>query len=432
MVAALPIQSNSTLMPSLTVIEEAARRFGTPFYLYDSDILRHQGLSLRSLFDGLASIHFAAFCNTNPDLLSCIREMGLGCMVSSPVELRIAQCAGFSPSNIIVTGAPFGEEELELFTDAKLLINLDSESQLELLASFPAADRAGVRLNVANCVSNGAAPLNSCITSESRVGLFEDALPSFFQKAERLGVIVESLHVYTGTNQLEAATMLRVAERLFQIAARYSSVTTINLGGGFGLPYRSGNGSFPWREFCLELSNLKDRFRNNHKREIDLQIEPGRSLMGPVGFLVSKVVDYKCRGDGQCFVTTDTSLSNFPRPYIYGDKGQHAVTHVALNQGEATSLMATVCGNSVASGDRIAEKVQFTSIPRPGDLIVVHDAGAYGYSMSSQFCGRLRPAELMVENGALYCIRRRESLKSVVDTFGDAAVGLPFDCTTTE
>jgi diaminopimelate decarboxylase len=124
-------------------------------------------------------------------------------------------------------------------------------------------------------------------------------------------------------------------------------------------------------------------------------------------------------------VTTDTSLSNFPRPYIYGDKGQHAITHVALNHGTPTSLSATVCGNAVASGDRIAEKVQFNSTPTPGDLIVVHDAGAYGYSMSSQFCGRLRPAEVLLENGNLHCIRRRESLKSVVDTFSETAVALP-------
>lgn len=425
MIGTLPIQSNSTLLPSLTAIVEGVRRFGTPFYLYDSDVLRHQALSLRSLFEGLASIHFAAFCNTNPDLLSCIRGLGLGCMVSSSLELRIAQCAGFSPTDIIVTGAPFGEEELELFTDNNLLVNLDSESQLELLGSFPAATRGGVRLNLAHCVPTEVAPINSCITNESRVGLFEDALPSFFRKAQRLGINVESLHVYTGTNQLEAATMLTVANRLFQIASDYPSVTTINLGGGFGLPYRSGKESFPWAQFRFELSKLKKRFRENHAREIGLQIEPGRALMGPVGFLVSKIVDYKSRGDGQSFVTTDTSLSNFPRPYIYGDKGQHAVTHVALNQGAPTSLLATVCGNAVASGDRIAEKVQFNSTPTLGDLIVVHDAGAYGYSMSSQFCGRLRPAELLLENGNLHCIRRRESLKSVVDTFSETAVALP-------
>jgi diaminopimelate decarboxylase len=216
--------------------------------------------------------------------------------------------------------------------------------------------------------------------------------------------------------------MLRVADRLFQIAAEYPSVTTINLGGGFGLPYRSGKESFPWEEFCRELSNLKNRFEVNHKRKIDLQIEPGRALMGPVGFLVSKVVDYKCRGDGQSFVTTDTSLSNFPRPYIYGEKGQHEVTHVALIQGAPSSVTATVCGNAVASGDRIAERVQFNSTPELGDLIVVHDAGAYGYSMSSQFCGRLRPAELLLENGTIHCIRRRENLKTVADSFGDTSV----------
>jgi diaminopimelate decarboxylase len=422
MVEALPIQSNSTLRPSLAAMQEAVSRFGTPFYLYDLDILRHQVVSLRSLLDGLASIYFASFCNTNPVLLRCMRGLGLGCMVSSAVELRIAQSAGFGSSNIIVTGAPFGEEELELFSTANMLVNLDSESQLELLASFPAANRAGVRLNLSTCKSSATAPLNSCITHESRVGLFEDALPSFFCKAERLGISVESLHVYTGTNQLEASTMLRVADRLFQIAAEYPSVTTINLGGGFGLPYRSGKESFPWEEFCRELSNLKNRFEVNHKRKIDLQIEPGRALMGPVGFLVSKVVDYKCRGDGQSFVATDTSLSNFPRPYIYGEKGQHEVTHVALIQGAPSSVTATVCGNAVASGDRIAERVQFNSTPELGDLIVVHDAGAYGYSMSSQFCGRLRPAELLLENGTIHCIRRRENLKTVADSFGDTSV----------
>jgi diaminopimelate decarboxylase len=417
MIGTPPVQSNSTLLPPSIVLEQCYQRFGTPFYLYDSGILRHQVVSLRALFDGLASIYFATFCNSNPSLLRFIRDLGVGTMVSSALELLIVQHAGFRMADVVVTGSAFSEEELELFANAGVLVNVDSESQLELLASFPSVERAGVRLNLANCVSTVSDPRNSCITSQSRVGLFDDALPSFFQKAERLGVAVESLHVYTGTNQLEGATMLGVVKRLFEIAADYPSVRTINLGGGFGLPYRTGPDGFPWGEFCRELSGLKNRFEDSQSRVIDLHIEPGRALMGPVGFLVSKILDCKERSDGQYFVTTDTSLSNFPRPYIYGEKGQHAVTHVPLNPGVSSPLVVTVCGNAVASGDRIAERVQFNTAPECGDLVVVHDAGAYGYSMSSQFCGRLRPPEILHEHGNLRCIRQRESWESVLGTF---------------
>ena len=135
--------------------------------------------------------------------------------------------------------------------------------------------------------------------------------------------------------------------------------------------------------------------------------------------MVTSVIDVKQRGNGQVFVATDTSLSNFPRPYVYGEKGQHHVSLTCSDKDNSnSSFTATICGNALASGDRIAEKVILHRLPKQNELLVIHDAGAYGYSMSSVFSGRVRPAEILSTKNEIFCIRQRESHYALLERTG--------------
>ncbi len=405
-----PHATNSTHMLSFEEANALLLEFGSPLYVYDSGLLEHQLEALRGLFDGVAKIFFASFCNSNPALLERMRLAGVGCLASSETEVAIARWAGFTPEEMVVTGAAFAEAEMRNLVEAGLKINLDSFGQLAQFAKLAQHRVAGIRVSVESGLVQNALPLNSCIGTSSRVGILECELDDFFARAQGLSVVIDSLHVYTGTNQLELDLLLAVTDRLLDIAGRHPTVVEINLGGGFGLPYSNdGVREFPWREFIAALKQRRLNFERSFGRTIEFAVEPGRSLIGPTGFLLASITDVKQRADGAVFVGTDTSLSNFPRPYIYGAKGQHPISLVSANQcGEPTQV--TVCGNALASGDRIAEGVSLLGTPVIGDIVVVHDAGAYGYSMSSQFSGRLRPAEVLysAHRGA-ELIRRRET-----------------------
>lgn len=139
--------------------------------------------------------------------------------------------------------------------------------------------------------------------------------------------------------------------------------------------------------------------------------EPGRSVIAACGALVTKILHCKIRPNGDTFITTDTNLSNFPRPYIYGDEGKHKVSIVSASSRPTPhpgGAKVVVCGNALPSGDILGVIENFAFVPRAGDYVVIHDTGAYGYAMSSRFSGRLRPAELLLSNENVQLIRKAE------------------------
>ena len=415
---------NSVPIPDLHTVR-CAEVFGTPAYLYDRDSLESTALTIRSKLGTDVNIHFAIFCNSNPTLLQILRDSGVGVVVSSPAELFVAEAVGFRPSEIVVTGAAFSYEEMQGFLAKKLSIFVDSFDQLELVAELAGSSRrncevqvpgpnVGVRLNL-TCGDRSQAsdlPLNSCIGGQSRVGIWDVELAQFCERAASLGVRISGLHVYTGTNQPSDELLLQSLERLVKLALEIPSVRRINLGGGFGVPYLSGD-EFPWDHFA---ERSKEILAANQKEGHPLQLvlEPGRSLVAGCGVLVAKILDVKLRPDSRIIVTTDASMSNFPRPYTYGPQGQHAIS-IASPEGVALEKEreVTICGNALASGD-ILGTCRVTRMPRRGDLITIRDAGAYCYSMSSRFSGRLRPREVLIDGGELRSIREPEVPESLL------------------
>lgn len=418
-----PIPTNAERPYAAADLSALLAQFGSPLYVYEEGLLTEQIRAFREIFDDVADVYYAAFCNSNPFLLQVIRRGGLRCLVSSSTELRLAQWAGFPIERTLVTGSAFSTAELQNFGAQELGINLDSFGQLEKFARSGKRRTAGVRVNMDVSFGDGAVLTNSCIGTHSRVGILDCELDAFVERATSLGIVVNSLHVYTGTNQQDAELLLRAAERLVALAIDIPSVKILNLGGGFGLPYRTDESGFPWRGFVMGLQALRERVMKAHGREIKFAVEPGRAVIGPTGWLACTVQDVKVRGDGAIFVGVDGSLSNFPRPYIYGSAGQHPISVLPKRAG-ANPVRVAVCGNALASGDRLADDVYLKGLPHEGDMVIIHDAGAYGYSMSSQFSGRLRPAEVLITtNGTPTLIRPRETVDLLLPILGYASAG---------
>ncbi len=409
------ISSNKDIPLAEDTITSIAQHDGTPYYLYDAGIIREQTNSIKKLLGEDTSLFFASFCNSNPDLLNVLKESGIGILASSPAELLLADSVGFAASNITVTGSPFSDSELRQFLNRHIHLNIDSLGQLLRVGEISPGANVGIRVNLLSCVStNNNLPINACVGVQSRVGILEVEIQKAREIAIQNDLNITTLHAYTGTNQLNDTLLLRALDALLKIAMELPSVNYINLGGGFGITYNKDSAPFPWDNFKNESNQKLKEFRSATGRDIKLQFEPGRIIVGPSGFLVAEVLDVKERPSGEIFVATNASLSNFPRPYIYGANGQHDVSIIHLKNTDLKEYRVTICGNALASGDRLAESVSVIGKPQIGDLVVIHDAGAYGYSMSSRFSGRNRPPEFLLNDGSIMSIRQREESRNIL------------------
>ena len=392
------------------LVKELAEEFGTPLYLYDREIMSENVSRLReSIEHRPLRLHFAAMSNGNIALMREFRDMGIGVHCSSPVEIRLAQEAGFESSSIVVTGCGFTSEEMRPMARAGVVVNIDSLGQLSK-ALDAGIQRLGLRINPP--IPDGCQTTTLAIGPLARLGLAHDEIGQAISLAVGQDAEVIGVQMYYGTNVSDGRGLLGCIQSLIEVAAVCPALEYVDVGGGFSIPYSDNEAPFPWATFGHEVSALLSTEQRRRGTDIELKLEPGRALVAQAGSLLARVVDVKER-QGRTFVTTDASLSVFPRPYIYGS--EHRVDIISLGADAPVTHHIFICGNTVASGDFLASD---RTLPRPseGDLVANRDVGAYGYSMSSRFCGRLRPPEVLLKGGQAVLVRRRETIDDVLAT----------------
>ena len=396
-------------MVGKTRLVEIAGRFGTPLYVYDAARIRenlariHDTIQYRPL-----RIHFAVMSNANLALLRLVRSCGTGVHVSSPGELAMATRAGFRAAEIVVTGCNFTEPEIKKIARARCAVNVDSLGQMEKLIRIGGLREVGIRLNSEMKPPRGA--INVAVGHNSRLGMDRADIPRARRLAQRSGARLVGLQMYSGTNILDPGHFLRELDELIAAAREFPDLRYIDLGGGFGIPYRESQRPFDWRALEMQVSPRMNSLSREKQAPVELKLEPGRCVIGNAGVLVSRVVDVK-RRSGTVFVGCDTGLSNFARPYVYGQFHRTTVIYRGRTRGKRGWLV--ICGNTVAARDILSEPMPSVPEPREGDLVVFSDVGAYGFSMSSHFCARLQPAEVLVDGKAIRLIRKREETESL-------------------
>ena len=396
-------------MVGKTRLLEITDRFGTPLYVYDAARIRE---NLARICDTIhyrpLRIHFAVMSNANLALLRLVRGRGAGVHASSPGELALALRAGFSAAEIVVTGCNFTEPEIKKIARSRCAVNADSLGQLEKFIRIGGLREVGIRLNSETKSPRGA--INVAAGRNSRMGVDKADVPRARRLAERSGARLVGLQMYSGTNILDPGHFLRELDELIAAAREFPDLRYIDLGGGFGIPYRESERPFEWRALETQVSPRLHTLSLKKQAPVELKLEPGRCVIGDAGVLVSRVVDVK-RRSGTVFVGCDTGLSNFARPYVYGQFHRTTVIYKKRTREKRSRLV--ICGNTVAAGDILSEPMPSVPEPREGDLVVFLDVGAYGFSMSSHFCGRLRPAEVLVDGKAIRLIRKQEETKSL-------------------
>lgn len=395
----------------------------TPFFVYSAEQLRSDFHAYADAVSGLdAVVGYAIKANHNPVLLRRIAGWGAGAVVVSANELRLARETGFPTDKMILHGNGKRREDLDAALLADAFISIDSEFDLENLAQRTASlgVRARVLLRVNPDIDAQVHPYISTGLLDSKFGLPLPAVERLRPRLRELrSITVSGLHCHLGSTlksvqpELDAARSM--APLVHTLRADGHPIDTLDLGGGLGIDYSRGRDTIPTPAELLGV--LRPVLRELGVR---LWLEPGRSLVGRSGALIGRVLGVKDNGQKR-FLVTDASMAQLIRPCLYG-----AHHHIELledpDPGAATSEFEIV-GPICESSDFLGQRRQLPA-PRPGEGLIVYDAGAYGFVMSSRYNLHLLCAEYLVEGSEVRKVRRAETYEDLARTFVDEGVSL--------
>jgi diaminopimelate decarboxylase len=393
-----------------------AEEFGTPLYVMSENKIRENYRRLKSAllrnYDKVR-ILYSAKANTNISILKILETEGAGVDVVSAGEVYLALEAGFQPNQLLYTGVNVGDEELKFVMDKKVAINIDSLSQLEKLLKIAVPQTLSVRVNT----EFGAGHHEYVITAGkiTKFGLHEEDALKTYKLAKDVGVEKFGIHMHMGSGIMDVNPMLQATEKLLKTARKIHEELKINfefidLGGGIGVPYKPEEKEVDVQLFAERLVGLfKEKINEYSLGKPELWLEPGRFMVADAGILLTRVNTVK-HTPYRKFVGVDAGFNTLIRPTMYG--AYHHIL-VANKLNETLTETYDVVGPLCESGDVLAKERLLPKISE-GDVLAILNAGAYGFSMSSQYNSRPRPAEVLVKNSQYTLIRERETLKDLI------------------
>ncbi len=392
-------------------IERIAEEIGTPFYLYSHATLTHHFRVFDQAFDGIPHlVCFAMKANSNLAILKLFADLGGGADVVSGGELYRALKAGIPPRRIVFAGVGKTRDEMDYALKSDILMfNVESPQELRLLNE--AAGSMGVKARVALRINPDVDPKTHPYIStglrKSKFGIDISMAMEEYRVAKELPHIqVVGVHQHIGSQITEVApfvdALVKVAELIGQLRDRGFTIEYLDVGGGLGITYKDENPPVP-RVFAEALiAVVKDL-------GCTIVLEPGRVIVGNAGVLVTRVL-YTKSTLAKHFVVVDAGMNDLIRPSLYGS--YHSILPVRRQDGKE-AVVADVVGPVCESGDFLA-KDRSMPLPEPGELLAVMSAGAYGYTMSSNYNSRPRPPEIMVRNDRHFVVRERESYEDLI------------------
>jgi diaminopimelate decarboxylase len=387
-----------------------AERFGTPLYVYSQSTILRNYERLRGTVAHIPSlICYSVKANSHLRILSLLRQAGAGFDVVSGGELARALRAGAAPHAIVFSGVGKAQNEIDAgLTAGILMFNVESAGELALIESRARAlqkvGRISIRVNPD--VEADTHPYISTGQMIHKFGVPKDEAPELYRRAALSPHLkVQGVACHIGSQILEPEPFLKALDEILvvarQLAAEGITIEVLDLGGGFGITYDA--------EQPLDMERmargLEERLREASMR---LVLEPGRSLVGDAGALVTRVL-YVKRNQRKNFVVVDAGMNDLIRPTLYGS--YHKI--VPMREGMPTVMQADVVGPICESGDFLALDRAMPDV-QPGELLAVLTAGAYGFVQSSNYNTRPRPAEVLVRGAEAELIRTRETVESLM------------------
>lgn len=385
----------------------AAATHGTPLYVYHAESITQQYQKLTQAFSAIdARFFYAAKALTNLSILRHILSIGCSIDCSSINEVKLALKAGFRPEQVLYTSNSVAFAEIEEAVSLGVSVTIDSFSNLQRFAKvFGSNYPVGVRLRP-NIMAGGNTKISTGHAG-SKFGIPVEQIGQLQELVGKYQLQLRKLHIHTGSEISDAAVFVQGARLLLDIAEHFTTVSVIDLGGGFKVPYRPEEKETDLDAIALEIEKAFAAFEAKTKRKLQVWFEPGKYLVAQAGYLIATVNVLK-HTDTVCFVGVDSGLNHLIRPMFY--EAYHHITNLTHPDGVVQSYQVT--GNICETDDFALER----SLPevREGDILAFHTAGAYGFEMASSYNARVRPAEVLSKDGKLQLIRRRESLEDLL------------------
>ena len=391
-------------------------QYGSPLYVYSEDILRARCREMKNLVSYKKfSPHYSIKANSNLHLLKIVHEEGLHADAMSPGEIFVLEKAGFKSDEIFYVCNNVSTEEMKYAVERDITVSIDSLAQLEMFCpAFPGA-KVAVRFNT----GYGAGHHEKVVTAgkKTKFGINDDRADEVKEILQKYNMKLTGINQHIGSLFLEETAYIASAELLCNLALKFEGLEFIDFGGGFGIPYMKQDG-----QHRLELEPLGEKldevisnFVSEYGKEITFNIEPGRYVSAESCVLLGTVYALKDHA-GIDYVGTDLGFNVLQRPVMYDSHHDIEVYSEGKLQKEGMETV-TVVGNICESGDKLAIGRTLPEI-KIGDTLGVMDAGAYGYSMASNYNNRLRPAEVLIaSDGSTKLIRRRDTLEDLVRGF---------------
>ncbi|MCX8209081.1 MAG: diaminopimelate decarboxylase [Sulfolobales archaeon] len=394
--------------------EKIAEEFGTPVYVYDAELVEENYLRLRRSFRyGNLEVMYACKANNSVEILKHLRDLGAGLDAVSPWEVALGVRVGFRREKILFTGTSVTVEEMKFVRgELGVLVNVDSIPQLRRYGkTFPETE-VSVRINPGIGAGHHEYAVTGGVT---KFGIYINQLDKVEEVLREYRLRLVGLHAHIGSGILRPEPFVETAERLLKVAQLFRDLEFVDIGGGFGIPYRPGERPLDLDYLGSRLSSLFEEFSSKYG-SVKLRVEPGRFIVGSAGVLLVRVVDIKeveVGGTRKVFVGVDSGMNHLIRPALYG--AYHEV--VAVSKADRPRVLtADVVGNVCESGDVLAVNAQLPELEE-GDVLAIMNAGAYGYSMSSNYNMRPRPPEVVVRGASAKLTRRREVLEDLLRVF---------------
>jgi diaminopimelate decarboxylase len=388
-------------------LNELAREFETPLYVYHAERIREQYERLLSSFNGTgARFFYAAKALTNVNVLRYINEIGCGVDCSSINEARLALKAGFEPSSILYTSNNIAFEEIEEAKSLGLHINIDSLSNLEKFGKkFGHSYPVGVRLRP-NILAGGNMKISTG-HADSKFGVPIEHILDLLRVMKDTNLFIRALHIHTGSEIKDVETFARGIEVLLEAAQHFPDLEILDLGGGFKVPYMEGEEGTDIELLGKKVFEEFEQYRKARGRSLQPWFEPGKYLVSEAGYFITKVNVIKPAGQ-ITFAGVNSGLNHFIRPMFYD--AYHEIENISNISGEQKhyNIVGNICETDTFAEHRLLPEV------REGDHLVFRNAGAYCFEMSSYYNSRFRPAEVLVRDGKASLIRKRDNFDDLL------------------
>ncbi|MEL7529687.1 MAG: diaminopimelate decarboxylase [Bacteroidota bacterium] len=395
--------------PDLTMAKQLLADYGSPLYVYNADSMLAQLASFRAGFSGLPiKVHYAAKALSNLNVLEVFRQAGTGLDTVSLAEVEMGLMVGFAPEDIVFTPNCVDFSEIETAVSKGVRINIENLPNLAAFgerygATYPCCIRLHPDIQASEQSEKIAA-----WHRQSKFGIARTQIAAAHELRQRFDIQIEGIHLHSSSKIMNPEVFREGVKTVMALAMDFPDLKYLDFGGGIRVNYKEEEAPIDLEMLGAEMRPLYADFVERYGKAVEIWFEPGRYLVGPAGVLLSKIV--LCKNNGHIdLLGLDTGFNHLIRPMMYD--AYHQI--VNLSRSAEPAQKYNVVGNICEIDNFAVQRTMPQS--QKGDIVAILHAGAYGFSMASQYNSRYRPAEVLVRQDKARLIRKRDTYADLIN-----------------